>query len=229
MVMGLRRLGFFAIVAFLSFTVGCQKKPGSATCKNDADCRIDANGQEVAGICYMGKCEECVADTDCSDLKQCVSNRCVASCQADADCGTNERCQNSYCVASAEGGVGDNKNAWAQGECKEIEKVYFDFDRYEVKPEYKAQVEKLAQCLEKNPSYTVSIEGHTDDRGTPSYNMVLGQKRADAVKTHVKTVGGIAAERIKTLSYGDKKPAVSESNEYAWQQNRRTEFTLEHN
>jgi peptidoglycan-associated lipoprotein len=226
MVIGIKNVCLVLTVAILSMMSGCQKKGGTATCKNDADCRVDATGKEVAGICYMGKCEECAEDTDCSDLKQCVSNRCVSACQADADCGSNERCQNSYCVASS---TGDNKNAWAQGECREIEKVYFDFDRYEIKAEYKDQVSKLAKCLENNPGYMVSIEGHTDDRGTPSYNMVLGQKRADSVKNHLKTAWGIATERVKTLSYGEQKPAVNESTEYAWQQNRRAEFTLEQN
>lgn len=229
MVMGVKRVGLTLIVLMIASLSGCQKHAGSGSCKADADCRFDATGKEMAGVCFMGKCEECAADTDCQDLKQCVKNRCVSACQADADCASHERCENSFCQARMTASADNGRNAWAQGECREIEKILFDFDRFDVKSEYKEQVAKLGRCLEGNPSYSVSIDGHTDERGTPSYNMVLGQKRADAVKSHLRTAWGIAADRVKTLSYGEQKPAVSESNEYAWQQNRRAEFTLEGN
>jgi peptidoglycan-associated lipoprotein len=83
----------------------------------------------------------------------------------------------------------------------------------------------MATCLGTNPSYTLIIEGHTDDRGTPSYNIALGQKRADAVKKYLMQMG-VASNRIKTISYGEGRPIENEKNEYAWQQNRRAEFVL---
>src|SRR5258706_3440130 len=135
MVMGVRNIGMTLAIAILSMIAGCQKHGGSPICKSDMDCRVDATGKEIGGVCYMGKCEECAVDTDCSDLKQCVKNRCMAACQADGDCGSHERCENDYCVGGLAEGAEANKNAWAEGECKELEKVYFDFDRFDIKAE----------------------------------------------------------------------------------------------
>jgi peptidoglycan-associated lipoprotein len=247
MCMGAKRiLMLLAMVTALSITLsGCQKKANIHQCKNDSDCHVDASGKEINGVCYMGKCEECAQSSDCSDLKQCVNNRCVASCHADADCGESGHCENSYCVANctsdsgcpdghvcAQGQciaqIGDaDPNGWAKGDCQGLGRIYFDFDRYEVKKTHYDDAKHLAKCLEENPGYTVTIEGHTDERGTTSYNMVLGQRRADAVSNFLKTNWGIASHRIRTLSHGAQKPAVlGESTEYAWQQNRRAEFVL---
>lgn len=220
---------FVGLALILSLLAGCQKKVNSGVCKNDEDCSVDAEGNYLGGICYMGKCEECAADTDCSDLKQCVSNRCLSSCQASSDCGSNERCQNNYCVAVGQDTT-DGSFAGAQGGCQGLEKIHFDFDRFDIKPEDKEHVAKLAQCLEQNPQFTVVIEGHADDRGTPTYNLALGDKRATSVKNYLKTAFGIASHRVKTVSYGAEKPEVTnEKNEYAWQQNRRAVFNVEIN
>lgn len=236
------KISLFALALPFVLT-SCNKKAAFPNCKNDVDCRVDATGAEINGVCYMGKCEECAADADCTDLKQCVNNRCLAACQADADCGADKHCENSYCIADCTGNEGcpsnqscaqgrcvaqggDGAGGALYGECQGIERIHFDFDRYEVKSEYKDQVDRLAQCLESNPGYTVNIEGHTDDKGTPSYNMALGQKRADAVRNYLKNNKGIATKRIKTQSYGEQRPINNESSEYAWQQNRRAEFIL---
>lgn len=248
--LGVKRLlvAIAVVVALPVMFGGCQKTGSFPTCKKDADCRVDATGKEINGVCYMGKCEECVADADCSDLKQCVNNRCESACHADADCGLNKHCEKSYCVADcvtdetcpgnhtcaqgrcvAQAGGEPAGNAWASGECAGIDPIYFDFDRYDVKAQYRDQISRLGQCLETNPELTAVIEGHTDDRGTPSYNMALGQKRADAVKNFLKTSKGIASNRIHTVSHGEQKPAVNESTEYAWQQNRRAEFSVRKN
>jgi peptidoglycan-associated lipoprotein len=246
MTMGvMRMLTALAMAAVLPIAIGgCQKKGAYPSCKNDVDCRVDATGAEINGICYMGKCEECAKDTDCTDLKQCVNNRCLSACQADADCVSGNHCENSYCIADcssdescgsgsvcAQGrcmaqGSSFDRNSWATGECKGLERVHFDFDKYDVRPQHREQVSQLARCLESNLSFTVTIEGHTDDRGTPSYNMALGQRRADAVASYLKSNWGIASNRIRTISLGEQQPAVKESNEYAWQQNRRAEFIL---
>lgn len=241
---GLKTIVFSTIlVAVLPFVLsGCKKQVNFPSCKKDADCRVDASGKEINGVCYMGKCEECVADNDCSDLKQCVNNRCLSSCTADADCGANSHCENSYCMTNCSNNddCGSDKHCSfgrclphgqafnGGGECQGLSNVYFDFDRTVVKDEYVDQVTKLANCLKNSPNLTVVIEGHTDDRGTPTYNFVLGQKRADAVKAYLNRLG-IASNRIKTVSHGEEKPAVNENSEYAWQQNRRAFFVLENN
>lgn len=241
MSMGGKKILVASLIAMASLFMfsGCSKKGSAPTCKHDSDCRVDATGAEINGVCYMGKCEECAQDSDCTDLKQCVSNRCLSACQADADCGADKHCENSYCMADCSGNescpgnhtctagrcIGEGDNG-LYGDCRGNERIHFDFDRFDVKPEYKDQVDRLASCLEKNRGFTVSIEGHTDDRGTQSYNMALGQRRADAVRSHLKINKGIAANRIKTNSFGDQKPLSSEKTEYGWQQNRRADFVL---
>ena len=119
--------------------------------------------------------------------------------------------------------------ALATNECQGLGRIHFDFDRFNVKPAYMEQVNKIYTCLEKNPSYTIIIEGHTDERGTPSYNMVLSDKRARAVKDHLVSRLGIASYRIETVSYGEQKPLVSERSEYAWGRNRRAEVVVKVN
>lgn len=239
---------FMSAIAICGLVVtfaGCDKKVAYPTCKSDSDCRVDATGKEINGICYMGKCEECVADADCGDSKQCVNNRCLASCLSDGDCGAGKHCESSFCVADCSGNdmcpggqtcaqgrcvaQGDSldPNAWAASECRGLERIHFDFDKYDVKAEYKENVSRVAQCLESNPGYSVTIEGNTDDIGTPSYNLALGQRRADAVKTALRSEWGIAAHRITTISNGEQKPLVSDTTEYAYQQNRRAEFLLQ--
>lgn len=247
--MGMAKLFSASLVmAVLLITLaGCQKKAAFSTCKNDADCRIDANGSEINGVCHMGKCEECVQDSDCSDLKSCVRNRCLAPCEADADCGDNKHCEDSYCMNDcvnnescladqicsqgrciAKAG-GADPNAWASGDCQGLERIHFDFDRFDIKDEDKNHVSRLAKCLEANPGYKAVIKGNTDNRGTPSYNMALGQKRADAVKTHLINNWGIASNRLTTISNGEQEPVITENNEYAWQQNRNAQFILQAN
>lgn len=239
------RLGFkrfLVVVGFLAVLPmvigGCSKKVAYPNCKKDADCRVDATGKEVNGVCYMGKCEECAADTDCSDLKQCVNNRCLAACTADADCGIGNHCENNFCVADCISneacGVGE---ICAQGRCVaqleesgdvvgQISPVLFDFDRFNVKPEHQASVDAAAAYLDANPDARVTLKGHTDETGTPTYNMVLGQKRADAVANNLKAKG-IAGSRITTLSLGEQEPAVNEKTDYAYAQNRRVEFVFD--
>ena len=98
--------------------------------------------------------------------------------------------------------------------------VYFDFDRASIKPEFQRLLDKHAAFLVKNPSIKVTIEGHTDSRGTPEYNIALGERRAQAVQTYLMN-SGVSSNQISVVSYGEEKPAVMGSTEYAFAQNRR--------
>lgn len=98
--------------------------------------------------------------------------------------------------------------------------VYFDFDRYVIKPEYTALLDAHAAYLRANPSSSVIIQGHTDERGTPEYNIALGERRANAVKAYLQG-RGVLANQIGIVSYGKEKPAVLGHDEYAHSQNRR--------
>lgn len=98
--------------------------------------------------------------------------------------------------------------------------VYFDFDRSNIKPEFQALLNKHADFLIKNPGQKVVIQGHTDSRGTPEYNIALGERRAQSVETYLMNAG-VSASQISVVSYGEEKPAVSGTSEYAFAQNRR--------
>jgi len=100
------------------------------------------------------------------------------------------------------------------------DRVFFDFDKSDIKPEGQKTLEKQAAWLKKYPNVTVTVEGHCDDRGTREYNLALGERRAAAVKKALVALG-IPANRISTISYGKERPAVVGDNEAAWAQNRR--------
>ena len=107
----------------------------------------------------------------------------------------------------------------------ENEKIYFDFDKSDLKPEARAILRKKADWLLKHPEYSVRIEGNCDERGTNEYNLALGQRRADAAKKFLVALG-VDESRISTISYGEERPVDPRHCEEAWAKNRRDEFKL---
>lgn len=105
------------------------------------------------------------------------------------------------------------------------DRVFFDFDKYNLKPEGRETVEALAAWLNSRQGVTLTIEGHADERGTREYNLALGERRANSVKDYLIALG-INAGRLTTISYGEERPAVPGSYEEAWAQNRRAEFVV---
>ena len=112
------------------------------------------------------------------------------------------------------------KNGAANGLAKTI---YFDFDSFVVKDEFRPTVEQYAKLLNADKKKRLTIEGHTDERGGREYNLALGQKRAEAVQ---KALGllGVADAQMEAVSYGEERPAVQGSDEAAWAKNRRAEL-----
>lgn len=98
--------------------------------------------------------------------------------------------------------------------------VYFDFDRSSVRSEDYALLDMHSAFLVKNPSVSVVVEGHTDDRGTPDYNIALGERRAKAVQTYLENAG-VGAAQISVVSYGEEKPADASHSQSAFTKNRR--------
>jgi len=107
----------------------------------------------------------------------------------------------------------------------ETERIYFDFDKSELKPAAQETLTKKAAWLRANPNYNVNIEGHCDERGTNEYNLALGERRADAAENFLIALG-VSRDRISTVSYGEERPADTGHNESAWSKNRRDEFGL---
>ena len=106
------------------------------------------------------------------------------------------------------------------------DRVFFDFDAYQLSSEAQATVEQLAAWMKQFPAKQIVVEGHADERGTREYNLALGARRANAVRDYL-IVMGIDPNRVETVSFGEERPAVQGSNKDAWAQNRRAVFAVE--
>ncbi|HRP27150.1 MAG TPA: peptidoglycan-associated lipoprotein Pal [Burkholderiaceae bacterium] len=104
--------------------------------------------------------------------------------------------------------------------------IYFDFDSYIVKDQYRDIVELYAKVLSADRSRRLVIEGHTDERGSREYNLALGQRRAEAVAKAIELLGANASQ-IESVSFGKERPAVPGSDEAAMAQNRRAVLKLQ--
>jgi len=107
-----------------------------------------------------------------------------------------------------------------------VQDAFFDYDTYDIRSDAQAVLSRDASFLVSHPDIKVVIGGYCDERGSNEYNLALGQNRADAAKNALATAG-VAANRIRVVSYGKEKPFCSESTEECWQQNRRAGFTLD--
>ena len=101
--------------------------------------------------------------------------------------------------------------------------IYFDFDSYVVKDEYRGTIDSYAKALAADRKKRLSAEGHTDERGGREYNLALGQKRAEAVAKSLALLGA-GESQVEAVSFGKERPAVQGSDEAAWAKNRRVEL-----
>lgn len=106
-----------------------------------------------------------------------------------------------------------------------LQDVYFAYDKYDLSDDGKKAAKTIGDILTKNKKVKVTIEGHCDERGTNEYNLALGDRRAIVVKEYLIAVG-IPANKIELISYGEEKPACTESSESCWAKNRRDHFVL---
>lgn len=101
--------------------------------------------------------------------------------------------------------------------------LYFEYDESDIKPEYLDIIAAHARNLVRNPEQQILLEGHCDERGSREYNIGLGERRAHAVR-RAMLVQGVAASQIRTISFGEERPAVTGHSESAWARNRRVEI-----
>jgi peptidoglycan-associated lipoprotein len=106
---------------------------------------------------------------------------------------------------------------------QKVKDIYFDYDKYDLRPGDQATITADAEFLKAHSSIRFTIEGHCDERGSEEYNLALGDNRANATREAL-VKAGVAADRIKTVSYGKEKPVCTEHDEACWQQNRRAHF-----
>ena len=104
-------------------------------------------------------------------------------------------------------------------------RVYFDFDKFDLKPDARNVLKAKAALLKKYPKVRILIEGHCDDRGTEEYNLALGERRARAAYEFLVLLG-VRASQLEMVSYGEEYPADPANNETAWAKNRRDEFKI---
>jgi peptidoglycan-associated lipoprotein len=104
--------------------------------------------------------------------------------------------------------------------------VFYDYDSFEVKPEYKTLVEAHGNYLTSNPKAKVFLQGNTDERGSREYNLALGQKRADSVRKMMSLMGA-KPEQMESVSFGEEKPRAECHEESCWSQNRRTDIVYQ--
>ncbi|HWU67662.1 MAG TPA: peptidoglycan-associated lipoprotein Pal [Stenotrophobium sp.] len=152
-----------------------------------------------------------------------------------AGCASNGTKNGSAGAAGSEGANGMNGNtngsptaiggdaAAAQAAALEQNKIYFAFDSTDINADGENVINTYSKYLLANPTAKVRLEGNTDERGSRSYNMALGERRANAVKSELDAKG-VAAGQTTVISYGEERPADPGHNEAAWAKNRRVEI-----
>ena len=134
-------------------------------------------------------------------------------------------------VPSAEGDMGEglteeNLRAQARQELQDrLEDISFDFDKYNIRPDARLILKRNYQILQGAPGAEVFVEGHCDERGTVEYNLALGQRRANAARDYLISLG-MGGGQVSTVSYGEERPVDPRPNEEAWAKNRRCHFVI---
>ncbi|OGP90232.1 MAG: peptidoglycan-associated lipoprotein [Deltaproteobacteria bacterium RBG_16_48_10] len=110
-------------------------------------------------------------------------------------------------------------------ESRLLKDIRFDFDKYDIRPADAEILKENAALLMKYPKVKIQVEGHCDERGTNEYNLALGERRANAAKKYLLSLG-IPTDRLSSISYGEEKPLDAGHNEEAWSKNRRGHFVI---
>jgi len=110
-------------------------------------------------------------------------------------------------------------------ESRLLKDIHFEFDKYDIRPGDAGTLKENAALLMNYPKVKIQVEGHCDERGTNEYNLALGERRANAAKKYLLSLG-ISADRISSISYGEEKPLDAGHNEEAWSKNRRGHFVI---
>lgn len=117
----------------------------------------------------------------------------------------------------------ESKKLAAEIQALQQQSIYFDLDKSTVKSEYKDTLQKQADFIKANKNDTVTIQGNCDERGSPEFNLALGEKRTDVARKDLELLG-VPASQIKTVSFGLEKPRLSCHEEKCWKENRRDDF-----
>ena len=122
-------------------------------------------------------------------------------------------------------GLGEFENMLMDPAALAAYTVYFEFDKSSVRASEKSKMEEVAKVLKSGAADKLLIEGHCDERGTEGYNLALGERRALSLREYLANLG-VGPDRIRTISYGEARPAIPGSSDDAWSKNRRGQFIL---
>jgi len=156
-----------------------------------------------------------------------VLTACASSSQTkSSEAGIAAQTQAQVAGSGVTGVTAETSAAVVSTQQQEIQKksVYFDFDTYIVKPEYREVIQQQAEVLKANTS-SVTLEGNSDERGSAEYNLALGDKRAHAVRKSLE-VYGVKSDQITVVSFGEEMPKAACHEEKCWSENRRVDFNL---
>jgi len=198
----------------------CEVKP---ECRTDGDCASVGEGL----VCRSNACvPECATDDDCPQGSKCEAQKCVAECEQDVDCGPNRTCVEGACQDAVH--EGSNISAACRpvssgGDIISLSTVNFEFNEYDLTVDARGTLEQDARCMQEAPEVTIVVEGHCDERGTQEYNLALGEKRANNVKSYLRNLG-IDTSRMETRSKGENEPICRRATEGCWSKNRRVQF-----
>jgi peptidoglycan-associated lipoprotein len=236
------RAGLLAAFAAAVFTFGCAKKPPAPAPPPPAPAPAPARPTVTlqASPSTINKGDSATLSWNSTDATQLSITPDVGSVTAQGSTKVTPSDSTTYTITAT--GPGGNASASASVTVaapppppappqvdlndlflKEVRDAYFDFNKSDIRADAREALSKTADFLKNYPQIKVTIEGHCDERGSTEYNLALGDRRANATKQYLVSLG-ISADRITTVSYGKEKPFCMESNEACWQQNRRGHF-----
>ena len=214
---------------------GCP--PKYPACNNDKDCHEkeycvnnqcqqcrDSKDCPDGQVCKAGRCEAapakpCTTDSECPGDQSCIDGVCKP-CASDDQCGAGGHCQGGRCQRAPKE-TNTSEITPPPGPCA-LEPVYFDFNESALSTEATSAVERDAECLKKNTGRTITLTGRTDPRGTEEYNLALSDKRAQAVRQHLESLGA-GGGRFKIVPRGELD--ASGHDESGWAKDRRVDLS----
>ncbi|MEY8205674.1 MAG: peptidoglycan-associated lipoprotein Pal [Bermanella sp.] len=151
----------------------------------------------------------------------------ITGCASDGvvseDAATIDESQTQAVAASPAVDMVNNEDAQVSNPLLDQTTIYFGYDRAEILPEFKDVLNAHAKFLVANPQSSIVFEGHCDERGTIEYNLALGERRANTVKSYL-IVQGVNPGQLNSVSFGEERPALFGSDETTWSKNRRAEI-----
>ena len=191
----------------------CDERVTSAkTCESHGDCGTDEHCQDkqcVAGAAFKAAGEACAQNAECGPASTCFAGTCTLKDKLAQTCGKF---------------LPQPDNTTNSGENNAI--IVFEFNDHALTAVARNTLQETAKCMQKIPTKSIVIEGHSDDRGTQEYNLALGEKRASSVRKYLAALG-VGASQLRTRSKGENEPRCFEGDEGCWALNRRVEFLFE--